>query len=117
MLHSFAVAILCMIIFVEFGYIVIESFRRIFGFDARFTAALITFIGTVWATLYVQSSTKRREIEARLFPEKSAAYDIIITIITDLISQTRTKKIVSEPELVERMLQFKKKLLVWAATS
>jgi len=113
LLHSLTVVMLCAVIVFEFGFILIETLRSLYDFDPRFTAALIAFSGTVWATLFAHGRVKEREIEARQFPEKSAAYDIIITLLIDSVRNVKTGDSIPEKELLDRMFEFKKKLIVW----
>lgn len=78
-------------------------------------AAVISFIGAVIIAVWTHAATKRREINSRHFIEKKNAYMHVIDLIFDLHKSTLEGKELSEKEMMDKILEFKKQLVVWGS--
>ena len=76
-------------------------------------AGLVGVLGLILAALLAHHYTKRRETIARHFSDKRQGYMNIINILFDIISSTKSGKKLSEKQLADKMMTFKKALIVW----
>lgn len=81
--------------------------------DANVKAGIIGILGVLLAAILTNFFTRRREINARHFLEKREAYGKIIDIVFDVIASTKSGKSLPDKTLVNKMLVFKKGLMVW----
>ena len=81
--------------------------------DANVKAGVIGILGVLLAAILTNFFTRRREINARHFLEKREAYGKIIDIVFDLIASIKSGKNLPEKTLVNKLLAFKKGLMVW----
>ena len=81
--------------------------------DANVKAGIIGILGVLLAAILTNFFTRRREINARHFAEKRGAYGEIIDIVFDVISSTKSGKNLPDKALVNKMMVFKKRLMVW----
>lgn len=81
--------------------------------DANVKAGIIGILGVLLAAILTNFFTRRREINARHFLEKREAYGKIIDIVFDMIASTKSGKSIPDKTLVNKMLVFKKGLMVW----
>ena len=80
----------------------------------EFQGAVLVFAGSVGAAICTHWMAKRREIEARHFEQKRAAYETLSGLWFKLIAgQKQGGTPVQERELIASMLTFKEKLLAW----
>ena len=81
--------------------------------DPNVKAGLVGVLGLILAALLAHHYTKRREIVARHYSDKRQGYMNIINILFDIISSTKSGKKPSEKQLADKMMTFKKALIVW----
>ena len=82
--------------------------------EPEFQGAVLVFVGSVGAAICTHWMAKRREIQARHFEQKRAAYETLSALWFQFIeSQKEGGKPVHQSELVAGMMSFKEKLLVW----
>ena len=107
---SYVLAILMVAVF---GWLLWVFLANISEADASVKAALIGFSGVILAAVAAHHQTKKREINARLFADKREGYSHVIDLIFDLLRATKKKQELSSEELLEKMLLFKKALIIW----
>ena len=95
------------------GWIVWHFILVIQEADANVKASIFGVLGVLLPAILTNFFTRRREINARHFSEKRGAYGEIIDIIFDVISSTKSGKNLPDKALVNKMMVFKKKLMVW----
>lgn len=88
-------------------------FRSLLQADPEVSAAIIGVIGLLLAGVWAHRSTKILEINSRHFIEKKNAYMILINLIFDLLSDSRKEEKLSKEAMIQRMLEFKRELMVW----
>ena len=81
--------------------------------DDSIKAGLIGILGMLSVTLVVHYQTKKREINARHFADKRDGYMHLIDLIFELLFSIKENKHLSEKTMQEKMIKFKKSLLVW----
>ncbi len=81
--------------------------------DPSVKAGLIGLLGVFSAALVTNYQTKKREISARHFGEKRESYLHIIDLIFDITKATKTNLSLPDDELVQKVMLFKKALIVW----
>ena len=81
--------------------------------DANVKAGIIGVLGVFVVTILTHFFTRKREINARHFSEKREAYGKIMDIIFDIIASTKSGKSGVNEELTNKMMLFKKELMVW----
>ena len=79
--------------------------------NAGLIIAIAGLIVTISVAAYAHYATKTREIEARHFQDKRKAYMGFVDLFYDLAKEPA----ISEDELMTRMLQMKKSILIWAS--
>ena len=77
--------------------------------------AIFYAIGAIIVAMYNYNANKKLEINARHFSEKKKAYSIIVDTIFDLFKKDAKAKARAEAQLVNKMQDFKKELLVWGS--
>ncbi len=100
--------LLCIIIFA--GWLFIQSLLEA---DPGITAAVIGAIAVMIAGMWSHYSNRRREINSRHFIEKKNAYMHLITLIFDIMKATKEKVEFKEEIMLERLIEFKRELMVW----
>ena len=86
-----------------------------FKADAGVQSAILALIGVVTAGIIAHVSAKRREIEARHFSEKRAGYMALIDLMMDMfMAEKMGKKPLAQEDLLKKLYEFKKVLLIWA---
>ena len=81
--------------------------------DASIMVGLIGLLGMLTAALIAHYQTKKREINARLFDDKSKGYMHMIDLLFDFIIKGKKGEELTEEQTLEGMLKFKKALIVW----
>ena len=81
--------------------------------DANVKAGVVGVLGVFLAAILTNFLTRRREINARHFLEKREAYGKIIDIVFDIISSTKSGQKTPEKTLLNKMMGFKRELMVW----
>ena len=76
-------------------------------------AAIISAIAGVIIMACTMITTNRREINSRHFNEKKNAYIPIINLIFDFHKATITGKEIPDKEVMDKILEFKKNLVIW----
>ncbi len=80
--------------------------------------SILALFGVVIAGIITHISAKKRDIQARQFQEKRAVYEDFMTLIFDVLAGQKAKELgrqpVGEKKLASRMLEFKRKLIIWA---
>ena len=84
--------------------------------DANVKAGIVGIVGVLLAGVLTNFFTKRREINARHFSEKREAYGKIIDIIFDIILSTKSGESQPDNALMNKMMGFKKELMVWGGS-
>ena len=82
--------------------------------DANTRFGVIGVVGTLVSAVLVHKQTKKREADARMFAEKRKAYVGFLDLFFDMSGRVGDKP--TDEQLRERMLEFKKALLVWGDT-
>ncbi|MCY4531542.1 MAG: hypothetical protein OXC84_04330 [Gammaproteobacteria bacterium] len=78
-------------------------------------SGILAMIGVVSAGIIANVSAKKREIEARHFNEKREGYKAFVDMIFDsLMAEKRGKKPPTERQMREKIIEYKKMLLIWA---
>ena len=81
--------------------------------DANTRSGVIGFIGVIAVALYTHYQTKKREISARHFSDKREGYVKFVDLFFDLTQSAKTNSKMPQKELVEKLLRFKKALIIW----
>ena len=81
--------------------------------DANVKAGIIGILGVLLTAILTNFFTRRREINARHFSEKREAYGKIINIVFDAMASTKSGKKLPDKALVNKMMEFKKGLMIW----
>ncbi len=81
--------------------------------DDSIKAGLIGLFGMLLVTLIVHYLTKKREINARHFADKRDGYMHLIDLIFELLFSIKAGRRLSEKTMQEKIIKFKKSLLVW----
>lgn len=89
-----------------FGWSLIEA-------DANTRSSVIGLIGMIAVGIAAHYQTKKREIAARHFSEKRKGYMTFIDLFFGITQAQKTKKHLSDKQLVQKFLPFKKALLIW----
>lgn len=83
---------------------------------AEFQSGILALMGSVAAVIWAHNSAKRRDIEARHFTEKRAAYVGLVNTMYDvMVGKKVGKKPITSIQLATKLLDFKKMLLIWAS--
>ena len=105
-----AVGIVLLAIATWFVYVLLQA-------GAAIQSGILALVGVVSAGIITHSSAKRREIEARHFNEKREGYTAFIDMmIESLLAEKMGKKRPTERQLMQKIMQYKKMLLIWADT-
>ncbi len=96
-----------------FGWLVWVFIANISKADTSVIAALIGFPPVIIAALAAHYYTKKREIDARLFADKRAGYTEVMDLIFDILMATKNNQKLSNKNMLEKMLRFKKALIIW----
>ena len=107
------VILLVLAMVAAFGWLVWVFVANIGEADASVKAALIGFSAVVITALAAHSYTKKREIDARLFADKRAGYTEVMDLIFDILMATKNKQVLSNEDMLGKMLRFKKALITW----
>jgi len=81
--------------------------------DANIKVGLIGLLGMLGATLMTHIQTKKREINSRHFLEKRDGYMHMIDLLFELIACKKNDDDITEERLTNKMMEFKKALLIW----
>lgn len=81
--------------------------------DANAKAGIIGVLGVFVVTILTHFFIRKREINARHFLEKREAYGKIMEIIFNIIASTKSGKSGVDKELTNKMMMFKKELIIW----
>lgn len=81
--------------------------------DANVKAGIIGLLGMFLAAILTNFFTRRREINARHFSEKREAYAKFIDIVFSIVSSINSGRNLSEQSLANKIMGFKKELMVW----
>lgn len=92
------------------GWVFFDNVREA---EPSIKAGLIGFLSVISVAVFAHYQTKNREINARLFAEKRDGYMHMIDLIFELVRSQKTGGVVSEEILVEKMMDFKKALIIW----
>lgn len=84
--------------------------------DPSIKAGLIGLFGVFSAGIITHYQTKKREINSRHFTEKRAAYTLIIDLFFDFLMAEKTGKNTSDKKTLEKIILFKKSLIIWGVT-
>lgn len=96
---------------VGFGVLAERAFADFSG-DAA--VAAITFIGTTWFAIWSFNKTKRKEVEAQIFPQKAAIYKELVDIIRDITFAQKGWIPPLDPDaLARRFAEARFNLIVW----
>ena len=80
--------------------------------------SILALFGVVVASIITHVSAKKRDIQARQFQEKRVVYEEFMTLIFDVLADVKRKELgrqaLSQKKLAQRMLEFKRKLIIWA---
>ena len=78
-------------------------------------SGILAIVGVVSAGIIANVSAKKREIEARHFNEKREGYKAFVDLIIDsLMAEKRGRKPPTERQMLEKIIEYKKMLLIWA---
>lgn len=83
--------------------------------DSNIKAGLIGLFGMLTAALITHYQTKKREINARHFGDKRTGYMHMIDLLFDLIIAVKKGEELSEDKLLDKIMPFKKALIVWGS--
>lgn len=87
--------------------------RGLLEADPGISAAVIGVIGVLTAGIWSHYSARRREINSRHFIEKKNAYLHLINLIFDLFIASKKDSAITETQIQERLLEFKREFMVW----
>ncbi|MDK9720879.1 MAG: hypothetical protein OEL53_06810 [Rhodospirillales bacterium] len=107
-------AILVFILFLWLLFVFISNFSQT---DSNVKAGLIGFLGAITAGLITHYQTKKREVSARLFIEKREGYRHLVDLIFELLLASKRQRTLTEDEMLEKMIPFKKALFFWGEAS
>ena len=92
------------------GWLFVDSLLRADpGIAAAVIGAVAVMVGGIWS----HYSSRRREINSRHFIEKKNAYMRLVDLIFDLFKSIKGEGEVSESEMMTRLFDFKRELMVW----
>ena len=93
------------------GWFLYSFFRA----EAAIQSGILALIGVAASAIMAHWSAKKREIEARHFAEKRGGYKNFMDIMFEVLTATKLgRKPPSEKQLSEKLLEYKKMLLIWA---
>ena len=104
-LAFFIITLIGLLIWLFYGYFVSS--------DANVKASLIGLGTVIVAAIITHTYSKKREIQARHFSEKSKAYEPIFNLIFDSIRMTKEGKEFTEDQMISKSLEIKKSLMIW----
>lgn len=100
-------------VFCVLGFLAWTFVQSLMKAEPGITASVIGALAAVSVGIWTHYSTRRREINSRHFVEKKNAYRHLIDLIFDLFKAQKNSQALSESETLERMLEFKKEVMVW----
>ena len=77
-------------------------------------AGVLALIGVVGAAIVTHSLTKKREMEARHFPEKLEAYEAMLGTIVDIFLSKPLGRKLDQKKLANDLVKHKMKAAIWA---
>jgi hypothetical protein len=83
--------------------------------DGNVRASILGLIAAVTLALLAQYYARVRAIQASHFPEKRAAYKLLFDLLFDLIRDVKNNKPMSGQKLENKMMNFKKELMIWGS--
>jgi hypothetical protein len=92
------------------GWLFVDSLLKA---DPGITAAVIGAIAVMVGGIWSHYSSRRREINSRHFIEKKNAYMRLVDLIFDLFKSVKGEGEVPESEMMNRLFDFKRELMVW----
>ena len=81
--------------------------------ELKIALAILSAFSLTLVTLIKIQSDKIRDIKAKLSDKKYSTYHEILTILFDLINQTKGLKTVSEDEVLKRVMDVKRDLILY----
>jgi hypothetical protein len=87
-----------------------------FSSSPEIKVAILSFLAAAFAAIISNHQTRLREIEARQFIEKNKAYNDILELILEIFTKSRSGGNVEEGVLIERIMKFKKNLIIWGGS-
>jgi hypothetical protein len=81
--------------------------------ELKIALAILSALSLTLVTLIKIQSDKIRDIKAKLSDKKYSTYHEILTILFDLINQTKGLKTVSEDEVLKRVMDVKRDLILY----
>lgn len=81
--------------------------------ELKIALAILSAVSLTLVTLLKIKSDKIRDIKAKLSDKKYSTYHEILTILFDLINQTKGLKNVSEDEVLKRVMDVKRDLILY----
>ena len=82
--------------------------------SANVKAGVLASFGVVGAAIVTHLLTKKREIDARHFPEKREAYEAMLGTIVDIFLAKPLGKKLDQKKLATDLVKHKKKAAIWA---
>ena len=82
--------------------------------SANVKAGVLASFGVVGAAIVTHSFTKKREIDARHFPEKRVAYEAMLGTIVDIFLSKPLGKKLDQKKLENDLVKHKKNAAIWA---
>ena len=94
----------------SFVWLAVALTKTAAEFQAGLNAAIVAFAIAVWN----QRAIRKREIDSRHFSEKQKIYNEFVNVMHgQLLAGKLGRRPLSEKKLMEKLVQFKKNLLVW----
>ena len=84
--------------------------------ESSVIVGLIGFLGMISAALVTHYQTKKREISSRHFADRRDGYMKMIDLIFDIMQATKKDEKLSQEEMIEKIIPFKKTILIWGGT-
>lgn len=106
-------AIIGLFVFGVLGFFSWFFIQSLLEADPGIAAAVIGAMSVMVAGIWSHYSNRRREINSRHFIEKKNAYMHLINLIFDIFKSIKKDESITEDELLERMFDFKRELMVW----
>ena len=82
--------------------------------SANVRAGVLALVGVVGAAILTHLLTKKREIDARHFPQKREAYEAMLGTIVDIFLSKPLGKKLDEKKLARDLVEHKRKAAIWA---
>ena len=83
--------------------------------DANVRASVFGVLASLIVAVLAHHHASMRAVKASHFPKKADAYLLLFHIFFDLLLEAKGSKTIDQRKLLNRMMEFKKQLLIWGS--